>query len=182
MKKTIVYAVVLSVVSIVMGIVTGVAIERGNTIKHLSLPGRPPLPFEGQPQARKTQRPQDIFKRVSEELNLNQEQKEKVKQILDEAHKKISLIGDKSREDLKAIRDESHARIMEILTPQQQEKFKNIISQAQKHHLNLMRKLGKYGYGQRPPEGAGEGEPNPQGPPPQGEPSDAPPGDFPETP
>ena len=179
MKKTIVYAVILSVVSVVLGIVAGVAIERGNTIKHLSLPGRPPLPFEKQSEPHKRQKPQDIFKRVSEELNLNQEQKEKVKQILDEARKKISLIGDKSREDLKAIRDESHGKIMEILTPEQQEKFKDIISQAKKHHLKLMQKLQKYG--QRPGEPRGDtGAPNPTEPPP-GELPDAP-EDFPEIP
>src|SRR3989338_4992578 len=174
MKKTVVYAVILSVVSIVMGIVAGVAIERGNTIKHLSQIGRPGLPPGEQPEQRKAQKPKDIFKRVAEELNLNQEQKEKVKQILDEAHKKISLMGDKSREDLKAIRDESHAKIMEILTPQQQEKFKDIISQAQKNHLNLMKKLQKYGH--RPDGPQDTDAPNP--PPPPGDiPEDAP-GDF----
>jgi len=100
MKKTVVYAVILSVASIVLGLVAGVAIERGNTIKQLTL-GRPELPFEKQREERKARKPQDIFKRVSEELNLNPEQKERVKQILDEARKKISLTGEKSREDLK---------------------------------------------------------------------------------
>lgn len=181
MKKTIVCAVVLSVVSIVMGIVAGVAIERGNTIKHLSQMGRPPLPPGEQAEQRKAQKPQDIFKRIAEELNLDQEQKEKVKRILDETHKKISSIGDKSREDLMAVREESHARIMEILTPQQQEKFKEIVSQAQKHQSKLMRKLERYGYGQRPPEPPDAEGLNPQGPPPAEFP-DAPPEDSPENP
>ncbi|HBU07933.1 MAG: hypothetical protein A2Y42_01130 [Omnitrophica WOR_2 bacterium GWB2_45_9] len=177
MKKTVVYAVILSVASIVLGLVAGVAIERGNTIKQLTL-GRPELPFEKQREERKARKPQDIFKRVSEELNLNPEQKERVKQILDEARKKISLTGEKSREDLKAIRDESHTKIMEILTPQQQEKFKDIISQAQKNHLNLMKKLQKYGH--RPGGPQDTDAPNP--PPPPGDiPEDAP-GDFPDAP
>lgn len=171
MKKTVVYAVILSAVSVVLGIVTGVAIERGNTIKHLSLLGRPPLPFERQPGPRKTQKPQDIFKRVSEELNLNQEQKEKVKLILDEARKKISLIGDESREDLKSIRDESHIKIMEILTPPQQEKFKNILAQAQRQYQKLGQRLMRFN--QRPDLQRDADESGPGEPPHPGEPPDA---------
>lgn len=175
MKKTVVYAVILSAVSIIMGIVVGVAIERGNTIKHLSLSERSPQSLERQAGFRGEQRPQDIFKRIAEELNLDKEQKESVKRILDEARKKLSQMGDnKSREEVKAIRDESHTKIVELLTPEQQEKFKIIVARVQK---------------QRPERGQRPNSPeNIDGPGPDDQPPDAPnnpegaPFDVPEAP
>lgn len=155
MKKTIVYAVILSVVSIVMGIVAGVAIERGNTIKHLSLLGRPPLPPEKLLEQRKTQKPQDIFRRIAEELSLNEEQKKTIKQILDEAHERLKQTGERSREDIKAIREETNIKILKILSPEQQDKFKKILTQDQEQHSKLMRKLQRLGQRQGFPEGHG---------------------------
>lgn len=171
MKKTVVYAVILSAVSVVLGIVAGVAIERGNTIKHLVQFKQQPSSVEKGAKSLKQHTSQDIFRRVAKELNLNKEQKEKVKQILDEARKKLSLTGDKSREEVKAIRDESNIKIMEILTPQQQEKFKNIITQAQKQYQKLGQRLMRFS--QRPDLQRDADESGPGEPPHPGEPPDA---------
>ncbi len=178
MKKTVVYAVILSVASIVMGIVAGVAIERGNTIKHLSLLGRPQLPPDKQLKRRETQKPQDIFKRVAEELSLNEEQKKTIKQILDEARERLKQTGERSREDIKAIREESNIKILKILSPGQQDKFKMILAQDQEQHSKLMRQLQKFGQRQGLPEGHGQtGSPD-ELPPPPGEELPEPPESF----
>jgi Spy/CpxP family protein refolding chaperone len=70
------------------------------------------------------------LERLSKELNLTDEQKEKVKPILDEQTKQMratqddtSLSQEQKRDKMKQIHQTTHSQINEILTPEQQKKF-----------------------------------------------------------
>ena len=73
---------------------------------------------------------------LSKELNLTDEQKEKVKPILDEQSKQMratqedtSLTQEQKHEKMKQIHQTTHSQINGILTPEQQKKFAEIKEQ-----------------------------------------------------
>ncbi len=168
MKKTVVYALILSAVSVTAGLVAGGAMERAKIKKHLDAI-RPHQPF---PQEMRQQNqgggPKEIFQRLAKELNLDEGQKQEFRAILEKAREDISSITRDSREKLLIIRKESDGRILEILTPQQQEKFKKIAADAQRNHPQAMRKFGQIPGDNLPPPPA----------PPEGEEPPAPPESF----
>lgn len=76
------------------------------------------------------------LERLSQELNLTDEQKEKVKPILDEQSKQMqatqddtSLSQEQKRDKMKQIHQTTHSQINEILTPEQQKKFAELKEQ-----------------------------------------------------
>ena len=78
---------------------------------------------------------------LSKELNLTDEQKEKVKPILDEQTKQMhaaqedtSLTQEQKRDKMKQIHQTTHSQINEILTPEQQKKFAALKEQQKEHH------------------------------------------------
>ena len=78
---------------------------------------------------------------LSKELNLTDEQKEKVKPILDEQAKQMhaaqedtSLTQEQKRDKMKQIHQTTHSQINEILTPEQQKKFAELKEQQKAHH------------------------------------------------
>ncbi len=158
MKKTVYYAVILSAVSIVTGLVAGVSLERANIKRKLGLMRQMPYGREAAPD--KTKTPQDIFKRITDELNLSEEQRGKVREILGQAREKITLLGSESREKIQAIRQESNAGISGMLTPEQKVKFQKIVSEAQKNHQKFGRRFGGQ-FGQSPHRQGLPGEPPP---------------------
>ena len=81
------------------------------------------------------------LERLSKELNLTDEQKEKVKPILDEQTKQMhaaqedtSLTQQQKRDKMKQIHQTTHSQINEILTPEQQKKFAALKEQQKEHH------------------------------------------------
>jgi protein CpxP len=77
---------------------------------------------------------------LSKELNLTDEQKEKVKPILDEQTKQMratqadtSLSQEQKRDKMKQIHQTTHSQINEILTPEQQRKFAELKEQQKEH-------------------------------------------------
>ena len=77
---------------------------------------------------------------LSKELNLTDEQKEKVKPILDEQTKQMhaaqedtSLTQEQKRDKMKQIHQTTHSQINEILTPEQQKKFAALKEQQKEH-------------------------------------------------
>ena len=165
MKKTVVYAVALAAISVVAGLVAGAALERANIRKHLMSIGPPPFAqeFRGQ---HKIGGPKEIFQRLAQELNLNDEQKQAVKDILEKAREEITSIGQGSRGKILAIRKESNERILAILNPEQQERFKRIVAEAEKNHPRMIQKLReKFGDTRNiPPPPPDEGDFPPAGP------------------
>lgn len=168
MKKTVVYALILSAVSVAAGLVAGGALERAKIKKHLDvIRPRQPFPQEMRRQAQGGG-PKEIFQRLAKELNLDEGQKQEFKAILENAREDISSITRDSREKLLIIRKESDGKILEILTPEQQEKFKKIAAEAQRNHPQAMRKFGQMPGDDLPPPPA----------PPEGEEPPAPPESF----
>jgi periplasmic protein CpxP/Spy len=77
---------------------------------------------------------------LSKELNLTDEQKEKVKPILDEQAKQMhaaqedtSLTQEQKHDKMKQIHQATHSQINEILTPEQQKKFAELKEQQKEH-------------------------------------------------
>ena len=77
---------------------------------------------------------------LSKELNLTDEQKEKVKPILDEQTKQMhaaqedtSLTQEQKRDKMKQIHQTTHSQINEILAPEQQKKFAALKEQQKEH-------------------------------------------------
>lgn len=88
-------------------------------------------------QAARHERTYDRLEWLSKELNLSDEQKEKLKPILhDEAkqmravHEDSSLTPDQKRDKAKQIRKTFRPQIQAVLTPEQQEKFKTLKQEA----------------------------------------------------
>ncbi len=80
------------------------------------------------------------LERLSKELNLTDEQKEKVKPILDEQTKQMratqddtSLSQEQKHDKVKQIHQTTHSQINEILTPEQQKKFAALKEQQKEH-------------------------------------------------
>jgi Spy/CpxP family protein refolding chaperone len=80
------------------------------------------------------------LERLSKELNLTDEQKEKVKPILDEQTKQMhatqedsSLSQEQKRDKMKQIHQSTHSQINDILTPEQQKKFAELKEQQKEH-------------------------------------------------
>jgi periplasmic protein CpxP/Spy len=80
------------------------------------------------------------LERLSKELNLTDEQKTKVKPILDEQTKQMhatqedsSLTQEQKHDKMKQIHETTHSQINEILTPEQQKKFAALKEQQKEH-------------------------------------------------
>lgn len=69
-------------------------------------------------------RAEGFVEMLSAKLNLSPEQKEKITKILEDTRLKIDELGKNMRNAITEIKQESDKQIMDILTPQQQEKFK----------------------------------------------------------
>jgi protein CpxP len=81
------------------------------------------------------------LERLSKELNLTDDQKAKVKPILEEQTKQMktmredsTLTEDQKREKMKLIHQSTHSQINDILTPEQQKKFEQLKEQQKAHH------------------------------------------------
>jgi protein CpxP len=88
-------------------------------------------------QAARHERRHDRLEWLTKELHLTDEQKEKLKPILqDEAkqmraiHEDGSLTPDQKRDKAKQIREKFRPQIQAVLTPEQQEKLKNLKEEA----------------------------------------------------
>jgi hypothetical protein len=129
MKKTIVYAVILVVVSLVVGGVLGTLIERkGGYLRRKHF-------IEGMRERikdRRAKRPEKVesvlLDRLTRQLDLSQDQQGKAKDILDDARKEVETFRDGAYKKMKDIRGETNTKIQGILTAEQKEKFTKIIS------------------------------------------------------
>lgn len=81
------------------------------------------------------------MERMSKELNLSQEQREKIRPLLEEQDKKMgelhndtSLTQEQKRDKARAMMTETHEKITAILTPEQKEKLKQHMEEMREHH------------------------------------------------
>lgn len=77
---------------------------------------------------------------LSEKLNLTDDQKAKIKPILEDqmkqmkaVHEDSSLSAEQKHDKMKSIHDSSHEQINAVLTPEQQAKFKEMQEHMGKH-------------------------------------------------
>lgn len=143
MKKTVGYVVTLTLVSLIAGAVIGITVDRQIIKNRFQRMHRDRIErFQHSRQG-----PKEIFERLSNTLRLDEKQKEIVKQILEKARNDIAAIGKEAKEKILAARNESNAKMQEILNPEQQKQFQNILSdleeKGQKTRKFLQKKLGK---------------------------------------
>lgn len=125
MKKTIVYVVVLVVVSLTAGVFLGAALsKRQGQREYARIPGS----FTQGKALKQGVKP---LERLSKALDLNEEQKVKIADILKESRKEVMEVKEKTKETFKEIKKRADAKIREVLTVQQQEKFDKIESKLQ---------------------------------------------------
>lgn len=89
----------------------------------------------------------DPLSDITNKLSLSNEQKEKVKGILERTRQEIEEVGRNVRDTIAEIKNKTDNQIMAILTPEQQEKFKTMLKENKKAF--------------RPPRGNQPGGPGP---------------------
>ncbi len=129
MNKSAVYLAIFAVLCVLAGVLVGASITRG----------RPYMRWSGMGHYgynRNDRR--GPFEMLAERLDLNQEQKAKVKEILEKTCQEIDAVGKNIRNSIDRIREKSDQEIMNILTLQQQEKFRALqeqFKQIRKDHM-----------------------------------------------
>ncbi|HUU14308.1 MAG TPA: hypothetical protein VM182_11450 [Terriglobia bacterium] len=68
-----------------------------------------------------------IVRRLTRDLNLSPTQMEQLKQIMDDSEKKIGELRTQVGPQFDAIREEGHERIRKILSPEQLQKFNELV-------------------------------------------------------
>lgn len=81
--------------------------------------------------------PRDRFEQLAERLDLNAEQKTKVQQILGDSREQLRALRRESEPRVNEIRSQADARLQEVLTPEQWQKF-----QAMRHEMRGRRGRG----------------------------------------
>jgi hypothetical protein len=76
--------------------------------------------------------PKESFEDFSRKLNLTKEQKEKVRPILNEEVNKIKEVYAEAWEKEKKILEEHRQKVMDVLNPQQKEKYRKMIESRKK--------------------------------------------------
>ena len=165
MNRNAVYLAVFAVLCVLAGVLVGASLTRG---KYLPGHGFNRGDFRAKaehfmgysPAGHKEMKggPLQLF---TERLNLNAEQKIKVGQILEDTRQVIDKEGLGLRKKIIEIRENTDKRIMDLLTPQQQEKFKELIINFKKHDGSKEIKKGLV------PKQMGLGLPGELPPPPQ---------------
>ncbi len=84
---------------------------------------------------------EDRMQRMSKELNLSEEQKEKIRPLMEERVKQLremredkNLTPEQRREKARAIMKETHEKIAAVLNPEQREKLKQHMEEMREHH------------------------------------------------
>jgi hypothetical protein len=129
MKKTVIYTVILVAVSLVVGGVIGAVGARRCEFKRRRhfIEG-----MRDRIKDRRAKRPekfeQALLNRLTQKLELTQDQQEKTKDILDDARKEVETFREGAFKKMADIREGTNTKIKEILTAEQKEKFAKIIS------------------------------------------------------
>lgn len=138
MNKNTVYLAVFVVLCVLAGVLVGASITRR---PNLPWPGPERPSFReraerfmgyGPRQPRERRGGDSPIEMLTIKLNLSQEQKAKVTEILEKTRQEIDEVGENVRSAIAEIKEKSNRQIMAILTPQQQEKFKALQKEFEK--------------------------------------------------
>lgn len=140
MKKTVVYVVILVVLSLGAGVVLGMGIGRkAGYARHLAFRERFGQPrIEGRYPEESRRHAFDVLNR---KLNLSEEQIRKIKDILDASRAEVEASKKEALKNFAATRESTNAKIKEVLTPKQQAEFDRLTFER-KQHEGLRRPFG----------------------------------------
>lgn len=157
MKRAVIYVVALGIVCLGVGVAAGMLIEKKNTTKNLpgimrgcmlrkhEGRGFPEMGQRGKwGQTRQKKGGADgVLGRLGKELSLSDEQQGSVKEILEQAKEKVTLARDEFNTKTTQLKEESNTRIMEVLTPEQQEKYQKIITRMEERKTTMQERMKK---------------------------------------
>jgi len=138
MNKNTVYIAVFAVLCVLAGALVGASI-----VKTILLP--PGRDFAGRAEhfmrpwpegPGEMERHDGLFDVLTNKLNLDENQKVKIKEILEKTRREIDDVGKNVRNAISGIKHKTDKQIMEVLTPDQQEKFKRLINDFEKFKPN----------------------------------------------
>lgn len=138
MNKNVIYVSAFGVLCVVAGVLLGAGITKkvmlgGPCVERLNFAQRAEH-FMGQGVSRHGAKKGGAgpLTMLTEKLALNEEQKTKIKDILEKTRQEITGVGQNLRNNIREIREKSDKQIMEILSPEQQEKFKALQKEFKK--------------------------------------------------
>jgi Spy/CpxP family protein refolding chaperone len=138
-------AILIALAIFVLGMLFGSTMERWMGFASMRPGGRnfsrwgdPPMGEKGGPRGHER-----MLHRFSNELDLTEEQKEKMKFILDESREKMEDVRRQAEENMRPVLKESKTRIREVLTPEQQEQYDKISKRMDKRMHRGRRPRGR---------------------------------------
>ena len=75
-----------------------------------------------------------LVSRLTRKLDLDAQQQAKVRTIIHENHLAMRQVRNMYRPQIQAILEQGQARINQLLRPDQQEKFRQIVEERKRHH------------------------------------------------
>lgn len=138
MKKNLIYVAVFGILCVLAGVLIGVSMVRR---------AMPPVPrFDRMRFSQHAERvmgyrpggPEDArpgrepFEMLARKLNLNEEQKVKVKAIFENTRQELDNIRKSVRGNVDKIKEKTDSQIMEVLNDKQKEKFKEFLEEIGK--------------------------------------------------
>lgn len=157
MKRAVIYVVALGIVCLGVGVAAGMLIEKKNTTKNLPgmMRGCMLRKHDGRGFSKMGERGEwgqkgqkksgqdGILGHLGKELNLSEQQQDSVKEILEQAKEKVTLARDEFNTNTTQLKEESNARIMEVLTPEQQEKYQEMITRMEGRKTTMQERMKK---------------------------------------
>lgn len=144
MKKATLYIVILGIACLGLGAVIGVAAERRYAARNFPRMARQHfLRHREAPHHWREERmfgmhrempkggPGMLFERLDRKLDLSAEQNEKIQAILEQNKEQIKQARDGFKTQLEQVKESCHAQILEILKPEQKEKFEQMTSRME---------------------------------------------------
>ncbi|MEA3560485.1 MAG: hypothetical protein U9R31_01765 [Candidatus Omnitrophota bacterium] len=144
MKKAVIYIVILGISCTALGVAIGIGAEKRYTARHFPqiVKSRLAKHIQGSPMRDRKLKDRKsntmrraghhALKRLSQQIDLSEEQNAEVKAILEESRQDAKKTSDKFKSRLKQIREESNVKISKILNPEQQEKFEQLSNRAKR--------------------------------------------------
>jgi Spy/CpxP family protein refolding chaperone len=86
--------------------------------------------------------PPDIAEELGQGLNLNADQKNKLKEIIQQSRERYRTMSQQFRPQYDAVRDETRQQIRQILTEEQKARFEKIINEMDERHKGRERRPG----------------------------------------
>ena len=141
MKKAVIYIAILGIACTALGVAIGIGAEKRYTARHFPqielvkhIQGIPMR--DGRLKDRKSKAMRraghHALKRLSQQLDLSEEQMTEVKAILEESRQDAKKTGDEFKDRLKQIKEENKIKISKTLNPEQREKFEQLSNQIKR--------------------------------------------------